>query len=157
MAIAATAKTKILIGTTKATTSVGDYDTDTWTEIKFCENIGSVGDEAEIISFATIEDGRMRKLKGTKDAGNLELTVAFDALDAGQNAVRAAMASDAAYNFQIIHNDKPNATGTPTERFFKAIVASERTEYGGANDVTKQVFTLAITSEVLIVAATAGV
>ena len=98
----------------------------------------------------------MRKLKGTADAGTIELIVGRDPLDPGQNALRAAVKSDLAHNVKVVLNDKPDATGTPTEFFFKAMVASSKNQLGGANEVTKQAFTLSITTEILEVAATEG-
>ena len=154
--ISAVARSKIYIGTTAAASTVSEFDADTYTEIKEIEDLGEFGDTFEEITFTSIDDGRVRKLKGTADAGTIELIVGRDPLDPGQNALRAAVKSDLAHNVKVVLNDKPDATGTPTEFFFKAMVASSKNQLGGANEVTKQAFTLSITTEILEVAATEG-
>ena len=155
MAISTTAKSKVYIGTTVAATTLLQYEADTFTEVKQIEDIGEFGDEAEEIKVLTVEDSRVRKLKGARDAGTVELTVGRDALDAGQDALRAASLTDFAYNVKVILNDAPSSTGTPTKFYFRAMVASARNKLGGANDVTKQTFALAVTSEILEVSAAA--
>ena len=152
--ITATAKSKIFIGTTAPASSVGDYDGDTWTEVKSVEDLGEFGDSAEEISFSTIEDARVQKLKGIRDAGTIELICGRDAADAGQVKLRAAMASDDAFNFNVRMNDAP-AGGTPTEFFFKARVMGRKNVFGKGNEVVRESFTLSITSEILEVPAAA--
>ena len=68
----------------------GDYSGETWTEVKKLENIGSLGDTSEAISVNIIGDARTYKVKGTRDAGTMQVVAALDYSDAGQTAVLAA-------------------------------------------------------------------
>jgi hypothetical protein len=145
MAISATSKTKFYIGT-----SAANAETDTYSEVKRIEDLGEFGDNAEVITFLSIEDGRVHKLKGAKDAGDMEITCGFDAADAGQNAMRAALDVDTPYNFKVVLNDDPV---NPTEHYFKGLVTAASNTLGGANDVAKCKFTVAITSELTTVLA----
>lgn len=147
--ISAVAKSKIYIGSTLPASSVGDYDLDTFVQVKEVEDLGEFGDTFEEVTFLSIEDGRTRKLKGTADAGTIELIVGRDPLDPGQSALRIAAKSDHAYNFRVVLNDSPGPGGSPTEFFFRAMVASSKNQLGGANDIAKQAFTLSITTEIL--------
>jgi hypothetical protein len=157
MAVYSTAKVKFSVGTTKATSVIGDYTSDTFTAIGEIEDLGELGDTSEIITFAAVTDARMRKAKGVADAGEFEITVGRDPADAGQMALRAALASSAGYNFKLELTDKPLAGASPknTTLYFKALVNGTKNVMGGANDITKQTFTLAIQSEILEVAASA--
>jgi hypothetical protein len=151
MAIHAAAKSKIYIGTTKATSLVADYTSDTWTEVGQVEDIGEFGDKAEQIKFTALSDSRVRKLKGARDAGTLEVTVARDSTDAGQDALRAAAAADVGYNFKIVLNDKIDTSGSTF--YFKALVNGSPIKMGDANAVIRQVFSLDVSSDILEVEA----
>ncbi len=80
---------KIYLGTTVAADTPAEFAADTWIEIKDTENLGEFGDEAAIISYRTLDQGRVRKMKGSVDGGTLELVVAADFLDAEQTPLRA--------------------------------------------------------------------
>lgn len=127
----------------------------TWTEIKGVESIGDFGDESEIVTFKSVDANRVRKLKGTADAGTLELTVGRDPLDAGQVAARAAAKTKNRYAFRIVCNDAPDGgTVKVTTHYIGAIVASAKKSMAGADDVIKEIYSLAIDCEPLTVEAT---
>src|SRR5690606_29390621 len=128
------------------------YEAATWTEVKGIEDLGEFGDEAEVVKFTTLEDSRVRKLKGTSDAGAIELVVGRDAADAGQIALRAATKTRDPYGFKVELDDAP-AAGEPSMFYFAALVMSGRVQIGTANDVVKQAFNLEIDSEPLEVPA----
>jgi hypothetical protein len=154
MTITVTAKTKIYVGTTAAAANLTQFEADTWTEIKQVEDLGEFGDAAEEITFTTLEDARVRKLKGARDAGVIELVVARDAADAGQGKLRDAVNDDHAVNVKVVMNDAP-VDGTPTEFFFRGLVMGMRTNFGSAKDVVKTSFNISIVSEILEVPAAA--
>ncbi|MGJ3264874.1 MAG: phage tail tube protein [Salinarimonas sp.] len=140
-----------------AATSAAEFEADTYTAIKEVEDIGEFGDEAEEITFLSINDARVRKAKGARDAGALELVCAFDAADAGQVLMRSASASDAEFNFRVTLNDKPAGVGsTPSTFYFKALVSASKVGLGGANDIAKETFTLSISSGIVAVPAAAA-
>ena len=162
MGMTATAKAKIYIGTTTYGTgsnpalAVTDFTADTFTEIKEVSDLGSFGDTASEIKFETVSDGRVLKLNGTRDAGDLSLVVGRDATDPGQNSARAAAKADFNRSFKVVMNDAPNASGTPTTFFFRGLVQSAESKFSGPNNVVTQTFKIAINSEILEVPATVG-
>jgi hypothetical protein len=126
----------------------------TWTEIMMVESIGAYGDESAVITAAVLADGRMRKAKGARDAGNSELVVFPLETDPGQIALHAA---EGTYNQYPIKVEKPNKLtegGVNGIDYWVALVASERYEIGANDNVVRERFNLAVTSAVTRVAAT---
>ncbi|WP_011581229.1 MULTISPECIES: hypothetical protein [Chelativorans] len=154
--ISATAKSKISIGTTAAATDATSFAADTYTPISNVEDMGEVGSEAEILVGKYVDQDFVRKLKGSRDNGTMTIVVGRDAADAGQLALSAAEQSSLPFNFKVELNDKPNPTGTNSVFYFKAIVGSARHSLGGADDITKTTFALAISGAIIEVPATAG-
>jgi len=141
--VSATAKSKISIGTTLATTDAASFALDTYKLIANVEDMGEAGSEAEIIVGKFVDQDYVRKLKGSRDNGTMAIVAGRDPFDDGQIALRAAEKSYHAYNFKVELNDAP-AGGVNTRFYFKAIVASARTSMGGADDIVKDTFALAI-------------
>lgn len=160
MTIFATNGAKIYIGGT-ITIPAGDMNQasfagQSWVEIGETENLGTFGDTSAEITFDSINANRTRRLKGTKNAGSMELVCGLDYADAGQLALIAAEKTIHDYAFRVVFNDAP-AGGTPSERLFAAKVASAAEAADAANNVVKLNATLWINSNVVrINAAGAG-
>lgn len=131
-----------------------DFDSQSWVDISWIENIGSFGDEASEVTFDSIDTGRTQKLKGQRNAGNMELVCGIDEDDDGQYNLRSAEATDYDWAFRVTFDDAPSG-GTPSYRYFIAKVMSAREELGGANNVAKLMATLAINSNIVAVGASA--
>lgn len=112
------------------------------------ENLGQFGSEAASVEGRFLDSRYVRKLKGSRDNGNLEMVCAFDANSAGQIALKAAEATDHAYAFEVKLNDAPPG-GTPSTFYFKALVMSARVEAAGTDDIVKLNATIAIDGEIL--------
>ncbi|WP_126974650.1 hypothetical protein [Frigidibacter oleivorans] len=125
-----------------------DFSGETWVEVKEVENLGTFGDEAAEITFDGIGNQRTRRLKGTRNAGAMELVCGIDSGDAGQLALLAAEKTAHDYAFRVVFNDAP-AGGTPSERMFFAKVASVSEALDTANSVMKLNATLWINSNVV--------
>lgn len=127
-----------------ASDTLAEYQAMTpWTEVGLVESIGEFGDRSSIVTFAAINDARMRKQKGTRDAGDLTLTVAHDPTDTGQIAVEAAQATDNSYAFKVV---LPDSGGTIY--YFRAFVASQPINVGGNDNVVRKTYQIAIDSEI---------
>lgn len=149
MTIQTSTNCRIHIGTTAEADTLTEYEADTYVEVGEVEDLGEFGDESSIVTFAALNDGRMRKLKGIKDAGDMALVVAMDGDDEGQAALVAAEkdSTSVGYNVKIELNDK--GTTNATTFFFRAQVTSNRLAIGAADNVIRRNVTLAITSEIL--------
>ncbi|WP_029042569.1 phage tail tube protein [Cucumibacter marinus] len=132
--------------------SSSDFSGESWTQIKGVTNLGSAGDNAELITSAHIGSNRVRKIKGTRNAGSMQIMADLDYADAGQLALIAAEKARDSYAFKIEFNDAPSG-GTPSERLFVAYVMSAVDEMGEANNATQLSATLEIDSNIVRVAA----
>lgn len=157
MAIAATTGAKIFIGPTTPAATETAYEALSWTEIKEVESIGEFGDQASTIEFTSLGDARVRKRKGVRNAGDMTVTVANDALDPGQQAVVAAEATEFAYAFKVVLADGADANDTDSTFYFHALVGSARLSNLSANEIVKRAFNLLIDTAIIEVPSTAVV
>ncbi|SFD17201.1 hypothetical protein [Salipiger profundus] len=152
MPVFATAGAKLYIGGALTAKSsdfvVGDFDSETWTELKELESLGSFGDTATEVTFEALGDARSKRLKGTRSAGTMEVVCGIDYSDAGQIAALAAEKTDENYAFKLEFDDAP-AGGTPSERYFVAMVGGASEQLDTANNVMKLNLSLWINSNVV--------
>lgn len=85
--------------------TTGEYDALTYTLVGGIRNLGRFGDRKNQVKFAVLGDGRVRTLGGARDAGVLDISVAFDALDPGQIAMIAAADTNDSYAFEVTTPD----------------------------------------------------
>jgi hypothetical protein len=123
-----------------------------WTVIGETESLGDFGDTAASITFTSIVDSRVRKMKGARDAGNMALVCGMDMRDAGQIALIAGQKTAFYYAFKMVASDKRLVDDTPTIFYWNALVESAKTNFGATNNVPKTTFTLGINTEILDVA-----
>ena len=151
-----TAGSTVHIGGAKAFTGTdftsSDFSGETWVEGGGLTNLGGVGDTSELITSEQISRNRTRKAKGTRNAGSMELMFDIDYADAGQLAFIAAEKAKESYAIKVTFNDAPSG-GTPSERYFVALVMSAREQYDEANSVMKLAVTLEVDSNVVRVVA----
>ncbi|MCE6960578.1 hypothetical protein LAZ40_16255 [Cereibacter sphaeroides] len=119
-----------------------------WTEIKELESLGTFGDSASEITFEAINQARTKRLKGTRNAGSMDIVCGLDYSDAGQLALIAAEKTISDYAFRVVFNDAP-AGGTPSERLFIAKVASASEGLDTGNSVMKLNASLWINSNIV--------
>jgi len=156
-----TAGTKVFIGTTQSPKNAdfvaADFTSVTWTEITGLESIGSFGDTSAEVTFDDIGKGRTVKLKGTRNAGNMDLVMSIDYADPGQIAVLAAEKTPFDYAFKVEFTDKPPTGGSPknSTRMFIGKVMSAGEALDTANSVMKMTCSIGINSNIVKVAASA--
>ena len=157
MGITTTAKTQVSIGSTTPRVTAANYATETWQAIANIMDAGEAGSEAEIITGKFIDQDYVRKLKGSRDNGTMELVVARDSADAGYAALIAAEATSFSYNFKVELNDKPAAGASPKNSvfYFNAIVASKKNAFNDADNIVQTTFSLAISGAIVEVLASA--
>ena len=158
MTIYATNGARLYIGGALAAKSsdfvLSDYSAQTWVEIGETEGLGSVGDAAAEIAFDGIAANRTRRLKGTRNAGTMEVVCGIDYDDDGQVALLAAEKTIHDYAFKLVLNDAPPG-GTASERYFVAKVGSAVEAFDTANNVMKLNASLWVNSNVVKVNAAA--
>lgn len=132
------------IGTKAVATDAASYALDTYVIVGEVESIGEFGDEVSAATFTALADRRVRKFKGTYDAGDLSLTVAFDSSDAGQVALANALADEGStdYNFKITFKDGDVF-------YLSGKVMSRRISAGSVDEIVKATINIAIGTKVL--------
>jgi hypothetical protein len=161
MTIYATNGARLFIGAVLASKSadfvVADFPVDGagWVEIGETEGLGSIGDVATEVGFDAVAAKRTRRLKGTRNAGSMEVVCGIDYADAGQIAVLAAEKTIYDYAFKLVLNDAPPG-GTPSQRYYVAKVGSAVEAFDSANSVMKLNITLWVNSNVVKVNAEAA-
>lgn len=159
MPIFATAGAKLFIGGVLAQKSddfvEADFSTESWTEIAHLESLGTLGDNANEVTFESIGENRTKRLKGTRNAPPMEVVCGIDYADAGQIALVAAEKEIHDYAFKVEFNDAPSG-GTPSERLFIAKVGSASESLDTANSVMKLNASLWVNSNVVRVDAAAA-
>jgi hypothetical protein len=156
--IFATAGSKLYIGGSLAAKStdfvVGDYSGQSWVNVGWMESIGAFGDEAATITFDAIGEGRTIKLKGSRNAGDMQVVCGIDYSDSGQIALRAAEATPNNYAFKVEFNDMPAGGTSNSLRYFIGLVMTAREALDTANNVMKLNATIGVNSNIVRVAAT---
>lgn len=150
MAINTSAGTKIYIGPVNNTAADETaYAALSYVEVLEVESLGEFGDSAQAVTFTSLGDARVRKLKGSYDAGDIALTVANSPNDAGQIALVAASRTAFSYAIKVVAADAADGNDTDSTFYFRGKVMTRRLNVGGANDVTKRSFTIGIDSEIV--------
>jgi len=145
--------------TPPATADAAGYAALTYVDIGCIESLGSFGGTATITNFTCLNDGIVQKIKGSRDNGDLEITVALDDTTAGWDAFNAAYEAITAgnYYFRVQYGNAQNATGEGAIRYFGAKVSSVTENVASADDVVTVTLTVAITTPIVKVDSTAGV
>lgn len=154
MTISTTAGATISIGPANAVAAnEAAYVALTYVDIGEVESLGDFGDTSNLVNFTSLSDARVRKLKGSRDAGELALVVGNDPEDAGQIALQAAEATKFTYAFKVELADMPEPGGTNTVIYFRALVNGANFSVGEADNVVRRNFALPIDSALVVVPA----
>lgn len=130
------------VAMTATTTAPTTYDATGYTALTYVplgclSNIGSFGDTSETVTFDCIAEKRTLKIKGQRNAGALDLTIALDDTTTGFDTINAAAADDSTgdYHFKITFPNKQASAGAGAIRYFSGKVMSNIENLGAANDV----------------------
>ena len=154
MTVQTTSGAKFYIGSSAApaTLDQAGYETDSsYVLVGEIEDLGELGDESSAVTFAAIGDGRIRKAKGARDAGQMDLVIGVDPLDAGQDALRAAEATNFNYNFKVELPLAPDETYSQGYRYFRGLVMSQREAYGTNDNIMRMNVSIGVNTAVVYV------
>lgn len=151
MTVRTTSGAQFWIGTTMVPAQFDQesFELDSYTLVGEIEDLGELGDESSAVTFAAIGDGRIRKAKGARDAGTMDLVIGADPLDDGQDALVAAEGTNFDYNFKIEVPDAPNETYSPGMRYFRGLVMSSREAFGTNDNIMRLNVSIGVNTAVL--------
>ena len=125
-----------------------EYEAQSYVDLGEVEDGGQVGDESSTISFTSLKDGRVRKLKGPRDAGTMAVVCGEDNTDEGQAAMIAAEETVYDYYFRVEFNDPATVGGDGSIFYFAAKVMGDRTNIGNVSNVIKRTFNLGVNTPI---------
>ncbi|HYF87426.1 hypothetical protein [Azospirillum sp.] len=145
MGAISTAKMKVFIEAGTAADTLAEFDALTWVRVGNLLDVGEFGAQFQEVTYTTIDDGIVRRLKGALDNGTFSITVARNPEDEGQGDVLVGLDSYENVNIKVEMNDKPAGAGAkPTRFFFPAKIFSYKNQFGDANQVVKAVINIGI-------------
>lgn len=100
---------------------------------------GDIGRSYNLVTHLPLSSRATVKKKGSYNSGSMQVTLAIDSADAGQTLANTALNSDADYSFKLTNQDGSG-------KWFKGVVMSFPTNYGGVDTITTAVLTIEITA-----------
>ena len=165
MAIQTGANAKIYIATTSGTVPANQaaYEALTWVECEQTETLGALGDTQAEVTFTGLGDARVQKLKGSSDAGTLDVSMAFNQSAfgsplTGQGHLLAASSDTSSdnYFFKRVLGDASTGSplGTGTTEYCSGQVGSFTINIDGADSIVMLNSQVRVNSAVIRVVAT---
>lgn len=159
------ANAKFYIATTSGSVPANKaaYEALTWVECEQTDALGDLGDESAEVTFTGLGDARVQKLKGSRNAGNLDLSMAFNENAfgsplTGQGHLLAASEDDSSDNYYFKRVLGDASTGSPlgsgTTEYCAGQVGSFRISVSGADSIVMLTSQARINSPVIRVART---
>ena len=147
--IITTSETQFFISNASADSTVdtlAEYEGLTWIEVGDTEDLGAVGDTSAEVTGIAISEGRVRKAKGARNAGNQQVICFHQPLDVGQQALRDAETTKDNYAFKLVLSDTPSGGGTPTTIYYRGLVSSQPLNMGTADNIMRRTYSISVNS-----------
>lgn len=150
--IYAAAGAKLWISTAAVASTIdtaGEFAASTisYSLVDLVENLGEFGDQSNPINFAALEDARVRKTKGARDAGIMNVVVGHDPLSTGQAQMETAEGTNQNYAFKVELPDAATASFTNSIYYFRGLVMGKRFNVGTVDQVIRKTYQVAINSQ----------
>ena len=125
---------------TPATNDKVGYDALTWTQVAEVESLGTYGATQTEVNFTNLEDGQLRKFKGSTNNGSMVVDMGYDDADAGQ----LLMASGAGgANNLVVYSHKVEYPSGTIDAFQGYIFGYDKT-VGAIDNVVKSSSTVGL-------------
>jgi hypothetical protein len=105
MAVQTSAGSTIAMGSAPATYDAAGYGAVSYTTIGEVTDIGEFGAAYNLVTHNPVGNRQTKKFKGSYNNGSIQLQMAFDKADAGQDALASARDSDASKAFKVTLQD----------------------------------------------------
>lgn len=102
-------------------------------------DLGEFGREYALVTHTPLSNRATKKYKGSFNAGGMQISLAYDKADAGQDILRTALLSDADYYFEV-KDQQGNKT------YFGAKVISFKEQVGSVDQIYTGTVMLEITA-----------
>jgi hypothetical protein len=137
---------------TASTDTITEYAALVWVEVGEVEDLGQFGDTSNEVTFTSLKDGRVRKFKGSKNAGTMALVCGDDPADLGQKKMDVAeVDSRFEYGFKVVINNQVTSNGLDGVDYFRGLVMSNPKTVGASDNIVRINYSIAINSAILSV------
>ncbi len=106
-----------------------------------------IGITTNIVQQDYVNTAISQKQKGVLSGNDTEIVVGNDALDAGQDALRAAAGTKANYAFVRTYTEVTGTGFVATKRYFRALVGEAMDAGGGVEDFENETFPIYINGQ----------
>ena len=165
MPIQTGANAKFYIATTSGAVPANQaaYEALTWVECEQTDALGALGDTTADVTFTGLGDARVQKLKGSSDAGTLDLSMGFneDAFGSpltGQGHLLVASNDTSSNNYYFKRVLGDGSTGSPlgtgTTEYCSGLVGSFTVSVDGADSIVMLNSQIRVNSAIIRVVAT---
>lgn len=120
-----------------------------YTKITGAGGLGDFGPSAALITWEGLDDDYVTKAKGIRNAGSVQLQVAWNPLDPGQIALLAAEGTKFLYAFKTTSADAADVNDTNSTWYYKALVMTAVIGRTGPNAVMTLTATLEISGGII--------
>ncbi|MGU3575639.1 hypothetical protein ACLBWZ_08900 [Brucellaceae bacterium C25G] len=135
--------------------SLDDFEALTdWLEVRFVTEIGESGVNTNILSLPVMDTKFTEKGKGISDAGDVAITVRYDAADPGQALLRELGETNMYYAFKFQIDDKATPTGAGSIEYNRGLITGPLRSNGAPEDFVTETFTGGFTQQPFWVSAT---
>lgn len=143
--------------TPPATEDAAGYAALTWTELGCITEGFSFGATANQTEVTCLSTGKLQRLSGAIDEGQMELTIAYDDTTEAFPLLRAAVYNRLTYYFKVELPNKQNATGKNAIYYFGGKITANAVNIGGADDPVTTSTTVTVNTTPVPVDSTAGI
>jgi hypothetical protein len=108
--------------------TASDYNAKSYLEMGNIKTIGALGDTSNAISISILKEGRIQRISGERDGGEVQVAVVYDASDATYTAIRDLANANTTVWFEV-----EDAGGEKVN--FQGLIANfQETERNGTTD-----------------------
>ena len=124
---------------TPATPNEAGWETGSYTEVGNIQDMGEMGDTHTPIEYSILKEGRLKRLPGQVDGGQVAFNIVYDSGDAGQTIIKDANGTDDNHLFKVKDQDGETY-------YFAGTVADRRWAARNNSSVKMLSFTVYVTT-----------
>lgn len=129
---------------TPATIDAAGFGALTFTEILLVSDIGMIGNESSLVTFNPVGTQDTQKIRGSRNAGSVDLKGGVALADPGQVILKAGEASNSLYALKIVLQ-------TGTIIYAEVLVMGYKISVGAVNSVTSFESKLEVSGSIVVV------
>ena len=128
-------------GNLPATLNEAGWEAGTYTEVGNIQDMGEFGDTHTPIEYNILKEGRVKRLPGAVDGGQVSISIVYDSNDGGQTIIKDANGTDGLHYFKVKDSDAETY-------YFAGTIADRRWAARNNSSVKMLTFTIYVTTTI---------